>query len=148
MNDVPIQELNYIRPQVIDFGDIRVARGMSRRPVTTCLHAQLRYDLAERRIWCQDCEATVEGFDAFMVLVRNFEAMVNRASQNLRDAEEARAAVVHRIAARAVEKTWRRGMAVTCPHCHRGILPGDSLGGHSIEFEKARRAKDEKKGLA
>ena len=144
MKDAPIEELEYVVRQVIDFGDIRVARGMSRRPVANCQHAQLRYDLQERRVWCQDCETTVESFDAFMVLVRNFQAVVSAADKMLREAKEAKAAVIHRIAAREVESIWRHKMAVTCPHCSRGILPSDGLGGQSTKFETARRAKDAK----
>ena len=142
LKDPPIDEQEYISPQVIDFGDLRVARGMSRRPHQNCPHLQLRYDLQERRVWCQDCETTVEGFDAFMSLVRSFQDMINSADAMLRQAEEAKAAVIHRIAARRVEKTWRRKMAVSCPHCRRGILPTDSLCSQSPEFEKARRSKE------
>ena len=140
--DPPIDEQPYIQPQVIDLGDVRVARGLSRRGHSLCNHRQLRYDSHERRVWCADCETTLESFDAFMVFVEHFQAMTSAARRRLDEANEAREAVIHRIAARKVEAIWRGKMAVTCPHCHRGILPGDALGPVSPDFEMARRARD------
>ena len=140
--DAPIDEQPYIQPQVIDLGAVRVARGLSRRVYPACKHRQLRYDSADRRVWCADCETTLESFDAFMVFVDNFQAITDAARRRLDEANAAREAVIHRIAAREVEATWRGKMAVTCPHCHRGILPGDPLGAVSPDFEMARRARD------
>ena len=142
IKDPPIEEQPYIEPQVIDLGDVRVARGMSRRPYSACEHRRLCYDSQERRVWCADCETTLDGFDGFLVLTKYFQAMTNAANRMVAEAKEAREAVIHRIAARKVEQIWRAKMAVTCPHCHRGILPGDSLGGVCPDFERARRERD------
>src|SRR5690606_34525923 len=69
----PIEPLDYISGvKVVDIGDIRVARGMSRRPASSCKHHHLHYDTAERRIWCRDCETDVEAFDSFKMLVERF----------------------------------------------------------------------------
>ena len=43
----PIVEQEYLSGlKVVDIGDLRVARGMSRRPVSTCHHRPLVYDLS------------------------------------------------------------------------------------------------------
>lgn len=144
--DPPIEEQEYIVPQVIDFGDIRVARGMSRRPAVQCVHNSLTYDLSERRVWCRDCETTLEGFDAFMVLVERWQMIDRDIRRKHAEAQEARASVVHRIAARELESIWRHKMAASCPHCNAGLLPEDveRCGSVSREIEIARRKRASK----
>lgn len=141
--DAPIEEQAFIVPQVIDFGDIRVARGLSRRPYNACNHTNLTYDTAERRVWCVDCRSTLEGFDAFMTMVGYFQRLEAHARQKLDEAVKARDAVVHRIGAKALEGVWRGKMAACCPHCQRGILPEDAerMAAISREIEIARRRK-------
>lgn len=139
--DPQIVEPGYLTSQVIDIGDFRVARGLSRRPHSVCQHARILYDMSERRVWCEDCENTIEAFDALMLFVKHFE-QVERITKRKRDeAEAARGAILNRIAAKQVEKTLRRKMAVTCPHCRRGLTAKD-LESHemqSLEIEMARR---------
>jgi hypothetical protein len=66
MADAPIEPLDYLYGvKVVDIGDARVKRGKSRRPIGTCPHKSMHYDQEERRVWCADCEATLEAFDAF-----------------------------------------------------------------------------------
>lgn len=140
--DPPIERRDFVTPQVIDFGDVRVARGLSRRPFNNCPHTNLVYDRTERRVWCETCETTLESFDAFMVFVEYFQRMHNDAERKLKDAAEARAAVIHRIAARTLEATWRAKLAWPCVHCHSGILPED-INGNAVsrDIEVARRAR-------
>lgn len=127
-------------PNVIDIGDLRVARGLSRRPYSSCKHLSLTYDTKERRIWCRDCETDVEPFDAFMSLVEWHSAVEERIKR-YREAEK------HTLISRAakeMDKVWRsRSMAPTCPHCHAAILPEDvasGVGGVNKEMEVRRRA--------
>jgi hypothetical protein len=69
----PITPLDYLSGvKVVDIGDIRVARGMSRRPASSCEHKQLHYDKQERRIWCANCEQNVDPFDAFELIASHF----------------------------------------------------------------------------
>lgn len=129
---------------VIDLAGVRVSRGHTPGG-HSCQHANLAYAPHERRVYCQDCKRTVEAFDAFMTLVRNFDAMVRRAQAVQREADEARSAHLHLIAAREAESIWRGRRAVTCPHCRGGILPEDVTGGRSgwtrREDELKRREK-------
>ena len=51
MGDAPIEPQEYLSgPTVVDIGDLRVARGLSRRPFSGCAHHSLVYDNKERRI--------------------------------------------------------------------------------------------------
>ena len=123
--DPPIEPLNYMSgPTVIDIGDIRVARGMSRRPASACKHRHMRYDRNERRVWCVDCERDIEGFDAFQLLAEQaheFAAHLDRREKKIAEAE---AFQVRSLAAKEIDKVWRsRTRVPACPHCHLGLLP-------------------------
>lgn len=139
----PIEPQEYLSgPKVVDIGDLRVARGMTRRPVSACRHRQLAYDPRERRIWCKDCETDVEGFDAFQQIVEHFDAAAKRAERMLTEAREARAFSIISIAAKTIDKLWRNRKHVpACPHCGNGLWPEDAerMGMVSKEWDAARR---------
>lgn len=147
-SDAPIEPLEYLGGvKVVDIGDIRVARGMSRRPASACRHFQLRYDASERRIWCADCEQNIEGFDAFELLVGWFDGAAKKLQ---RRAEELAAAETHQVrslAARQLDMAWRsRRMVPACPCCGQGLFPEDfkngimaSLGREYAEAQRRRR---------
>lgn len=144
----PVVEHDFIYGmKVVDIGDLRVARGMSRRPVSACKHRPLVYDQKERRIWCKDCETDVEAFDAFLLIVENFKAAASEIERRQRDLEEAISHNIIRIAAKRMDEHFRRKkMVPTCPHCHHGIFPEDvpRMGSINREWEEARRARKEK----
>lgn len=144
--DPPVQEQEFIGGvKVIDFGDIRVARGLSRRPFTTCPHKNMVYDNHERRVWCKDCEKNVDNFDAFKALVENFHKAYGQVERLRDEAIAAQEHNLHLIAAKNIEKAWRgRTMAIACPHCRGGLLPEDfqRIGSMcSAEIERQRRKK-------
>lgn len=131
MSDAPIEPQEYIYGvKVVQIEDLRVARGMTRRPVSACKHKALVYDEKERRIWCSDCETEVEAFDAFVGLVEVFSsglASINRRRRELAEAEKFQ---IRSRAAKAIDEAWRsQKMAPLCPHCMTAILPDDVVGG-------------------
>lgn len=137
----PIEPQDYLYGvNVVDIGDLRVARGKSRRVPSTCRHLRLAYDSNERRIFCQDCENDVEPFDAFMQLVERHHYLEAKAEKMRQDA-------AHTIISRAgkrMDEAWRsRNMAPCCPRCSMAILPEDVIDGLSMtnkEWEVRRRA--------
>lgn len=145
--DPPIDKQDFLYGmKVVDFGEIRVARGLSRRPYTGCKHLKLVYDNRERRVWCEDCERNIESFDAFLSLVENYNSAINQYEKIKETALQAHDHNLHLIAARNIEKAWRgRTMAIGCPHCRGGLLPEDfAKGGMSMcsaEIERQRRKK-------
>lgn len=145
--DPPIQEQEFLGGvKVIDIGDIRVARGLSRRPFSSCQHRQLVYDKNERRIWCKDCEKNIEAFDAFEQLVANFHAKADELERRAQKIEEAEAHQIIRIAAKRLDEIYRRKrMVPACPHCSGGLLPEDvpHIGTVSREWELVRRKRKE-----
>lgn len=125
--DPPIEKQEFLGGvKVIDIGDLRIARGLSRRPHSVCSHSRLIYDKHERRIWCEDCEHDVESFDAFEILVSNYSSAIGHYNKIKKEALEAKEHNLHLLACREIEHVWRGGrMAPACPHCKGGLLPED-----------------------
>jgi hypothetical protein len=127
MSEPPIDPKQYLRgASVVDIGDLRIARGMSRRTKTACRHRNMVYDLEERRVWCEDCESTVDAFDAFVGLVEYWDSANKKLDEDRRLVASANSFVLRSRAAKAFDEVWRRSsMVPLCPHCHKGILPED-----------------------
>jgi ribosomal protein S27E len=139
--DPPIEEANWlVGMTVVDFGDIRVARGLSRRPFSSCRHERLVYDNNERRVWCKDCERDIEGFDAFKLLVDQFAAATDHAERRLRKVEEDEKRVVRTRAGKHLDALFQKKRTVpACPHCGTGIFPEDALLMQEIGRDYAQR---------
>jgi hypothetical protein len=148
MSDEPIQEQEYLGGvKVVDIGDIRVARGLTRRPATSCHHRRLNYDPTERRVWCKDCEKDVDAFDAFEILVRRFISANERLKKRETQLQEAEGFQMRSLAAKAIDHAWRsRNTVPTCPACNQGLFPEDfkdgrfsTLGREYAEAQRKRR---------
>jgi hypothetical protein len=142
--DVPLGNRQDSQPfgsPVIDFASVRVSHGLPKYHHKKCDHKTLVYSSEERRVWCEDCERTIENFEALMTIVRSFQEMESAAQHKLSRAAESEAAFLVRRAAKAVDRTWGQKMAVDCPHCRRGILAEDMEhhGAVSREIEIQRR---------
>jgi hypothetical protein len=125
--DPPIEDPGFLSGvTVVDIGDIRVARGLTRRHSSSCPHRNLVYDDRERRIWCKDCEKDVEAFDAFKQIVSQHSAARGRLERREVKLKEAEAFQVRSLAAKEIDKAWRhRSMVPACPHCGHGLFPED-----------------------
>lgn len=146
--DPPIEPLAYLSGvKIVDIGDIRVARGKSRRPQSSCRHSQLNYDTAERRIWCRECETNIEPFDAFEMLVKQFHSAAESIERRDQEVKDAEAHALVSLAAKEIDKAWRRKkMVPACPHCREPLFPEDfkdgikaSYGREYAEAMKRRR---------
>lgn len=133
MTDAPIDPQDYqYGPTVIQIGDLRVARGLTRRPRSSCSHRQLVYDNSERRVWCKDCESEVDPFDAFLNVVSVWSSASHNHKRRERELAEAEAFTIISRAAKVIDTVWRSKRSVPlCPHCRAAILPGDVVGGVS-----------------
>jgi hypothetical protein len=133
MSDAPIDQQDYLYGiKVVQIDDLRVARGLTRRPKTSCRHKRLVYDQGERRVWCEDCETEVEPFDAFMGVVEVWGLASNQIERRKRELAEAEAFAIISRASKVIDQVWRSKRSVPlCPHCHEAILPGDVVGGVS-----------------
>lgn len=127
MSGAPIEPKEYLYgPKVVQIEDLRVARGLTRRPSSTCRHRQLVYDDNERRIWCQDCESEVEPFDAFVQVCAVFQKAKSDIDRRRAQLAEAESFQIRSRAAKVMDEAWRSTkMAPLCPHCMTAILPDD-----------------------
>jgi Zn finger protein HypA/HybF involved in hydrogenase expression len=137
----PIEPKEFLHGvKVVTIGDLRVARGRTRRAHSSCRHAQLVYNDTERRIWCEDCQSEVEPFDAFTSIVERHAHLQARIDQFY----EAQSHALFSRAAKVMDEAFRsRNYAPCCPHCKQAILPGDVANGvsrTSKELELRRRA--------
>jgi len=145
VSDAPIEPQDYLYGlKVVQIEDLRVSRGLTRRPSSSCRHKALVYDDKERRIWCSDCESEIEPFDAFIGLCGVFSAGMKDLKSRRRKMDEAEAFQLRSRAAKAIDEAWRRRNTVPCcPSCNAGLLPEDFASGirstRSAEFERARR---------
>lgn len=132
--DPPIEDQQYLSGlTVVDIGDYRVSRGMTRRPTSSCHHARLAYDSRERRIWCKDCEHVVDPFDAFTGLVEQYDRALKDLERREQRIVEAERFNVRLLATKEIEKAWRsRNMVPSCPHCRNGLFPEDFKAGVSL----------------
>ena len=132
---------------VIDLADVRIQRGQSPYKPNRCKHQRLIFANSheERRIWCSDCERTLDPFDAFVMLAERLDKMVGIVKDKMHKADAALGAVARLRAVKVLDKAWSGNvMAVACPHCRGGILPEDFARGAdktSREIEIARRRK-------
>lgn len=150
MSDTPIDPQDYIfGVKVVDIGDIRVARGMSRRPYMQCRHTNLVYNQDERRVWCADCETNIEGFDAFKILVEKWDSATKELNRRRDEIKQAETLFIRSRAAKVLDEHWRKkNTSPCCPHCNNALLPEDMLKGLSLKskaIEIAKRAKKESK---
>ncbi|QEA38625.1 hypothetical protein FGL86_05720 [Pistricoccus aurantiacus] len=144
MSDMPIEPQDFCGGvKVVDFGDLRVARGLTRRPVASCRHLHLVYDNNERRVWCEDCESEVEPFDAFKAVCENIDSATNRLKRREQEVKEAEQFATRSRAVKALDKAWRsHHQAPMCPHCREALLPEDfSSGAMTTGRELARAAR-------
>lgn len=147
--DPPIEEMPFVSGMtVVDFGDVRVARGLSRRPFSGCKHKRLRYDTRERRIWCADCERDIEGFEAFALLAERAHEVDTRLKAWAEEVKAAEAFQLRSRAAKKIDEVWRgRSLVPCCPHCNRGLLPEHFANGitNSVGYEFAKRQNEKAK---
>lgn len=124
--DPPIENPGFVGGvNVVDIGDLRVARGFSRRPYSACRHLRQTYDSQERRIWCQDCERTIETFDAYTVLVEHIDTAIRSLDRRTAEVAEAEKFSLRALATKALDKVWRGRMIPACPQCGGGLFPED-----------------------
>lgn len=149
--DPPIEPLNSIAGvKVVDIGDVRVSRGMTRRHSSSCPHRQLIYDGSERRIWCKDCEKDVEPFDAFEKIVAQLDRAHHALHRREQAVKEAETFNVRTLAAKSIDKAWRSTkMIPACPSCGMGLFPEDFKHGIASslgrEYALALRKRNQKK---
>lgn len=122
---------------VVDLDKVRIRLGRTPYRVKNCEHKALIYSPSERRVWCENCERTIDNFDAFLIFTRHFERMESEARHKLTTAQEALNSAARLRATKALDRMWAGGkMAPCCPHCHAGLLAEDFANGVGAAMSK------------
>lgn len=136
-------------PQVVDFEGFRLRLQAKKRDWDRtdkrCAHLNLTLDDQGHIVWCDDCKQTVSAYWAIQMLAERHAASLAVVERREKALAQDKAQNLHLTAAKKVEKAWRsRTMVPACPHCDRGILPEDGLGGTQVNraIELARRRHD------
>ena len=139
MKQPPIeeQEFSFGHKRVIEIGDLRVARGLTRRPIESCKHNNTVYDTTERRIWCKDCEQEVDAFDAFINVVKYHYAAANVLEKRANQLKEVEQFTLRLRATRALERIWRGKLLPRCASCGAGMFANDYVNPSKIGKEFA-----------
>lgn len=150
MSDHPITPTDFVGGvTVIDFGDMRVARGLPRRPHRCCEHRSVVYSTTERRIWCKNCEKDIEPFDAFELIIKQYDSATKQATRLLNEAREAQENTLISIASKKVDAAWRkRKMLPLSPCCGAVMFPENYKSGFSYVSKDLAYAKREKEKRA
>ena len=154
MGEIPLEPFDSNRSIVIDIGEFRIRHGRTpyKEEKRLCLHKNLIISSSERRVWCEDCNKTIEPMDAVLSLFNVWQKLEAHYSAEHHKINEGRDATLVRRASKAIDREWGRKMGVCCPHCRRGIFPED-IGDFapatvSREYENAMRKRSATKAPA
>jgi hypothetical protein len=118
---------------VIQLGELRIRRQEEMRGFLRdkrCHHRQMTWDDNGCIVTCDDCGMQISPYWAMQMLAREYKRAMEVVEAREKRVAEDKSHNLHLIAAKKVEAVWRRrNMAPCCPHCDRGILPEDGLGG-------------------
>lgn len=154
MDDIPLEPLGdgpVWKATVIDLAGVRLRHGRTayKDESKLCAHRNLIFSTTERRVWCEDCNRTIDSFDAVVTFSRFFEKMIAEVMDWRQKAWGAMRGAARLRATKALDRIWSGNvMAVQCPHCKGGLLPEDFANGAnsawSRELEIAERRKSAK----
>lgn len=131
---------------VVNIGEFRLTRKRGSWVARDqCRHLSKTMDSNGDIITCDDCNMQLSPTWVINQLVDFYESELSKVQARENHLREQTGKSLHLLAAKKVEAVWRRRDVVpACPHCSRGILPEDGLGGSQVgrTFELARRRAD------
>lgn len=134
---------------IINFDDLVIKRNHRRlnEKQSICSHLKISYSNDDMSIECEDCEATIEPFKAFMMLVYRYKMVCSRIHAKENELNFLLTKNLHLKAARRACDAWAsRSLVPACPHCNEAIFSSDGFG-HSliskeIVMQKRKQNKD------
>jgi hypothetical protein len=125
---------------------LRIERGLMKS--CRCLNPHYLLDNDNRIVYCKDCGAIVDPFEALCEIARGWKRIEDQVRSLLNQRKELIDWKPHLVALRKVEKTYRSGKYIpSCPHCRKGILAEElATGSTNKEMELQRRQFEKKEG--
>lgn len=98
---------------------LRVERGMKK--LCQCLNPHYKIDTTNRLVYCTDCGAIVDPYDAFLDITIHCERLENQANKILEETQQLRNYKPWLRAIKELESNYRKHRYPVCPHCSKGI---------------------------
>ena len=133
---------------IIDIGDWKIHRRGQHRIETEgdCDHRHVELDERGDVVRCVKCGTQLSAFWALSMIAEEYNRALSKLERRRQALIEAKEKGLHLLAARKVEKAWRRrDMVPACPHCGEGILPEDGLGNSLINLAIVLRRREARK---
>ena len=97
---------------------LRVEYG--RRKICTCHYPHFELDHSNRLVYCKDCHAIIDPYEALYKLARNFECAEKQLEGLYDQRKKIENYKPHLVVIKSLEKNYREfnySMMPTCPHC-------------------------------
>lgn len=129
---------------IIQIGDFSVARKgrVDRFDRQKCKHLRVELNDHGETVTCVDCGVQVSAYWALDMVAERIKSEWSKLQGAKDRLAEDKSASLHLVAARAVEKAWRkRDMVPCCPHCGEGVSAADGFGQSLVSkrIDDARR---------
>lgn len=133
--------------KIFGIDSLRIKRNM--RKICSCENPQYDVDSKNRAVWCQECGAWIDSFDAIMrvaeygeslekqleVLEKQIEELYEKRDQIGREILELAEKKPRLLLFRKLEKDYRgKEMLPVCPHCKEGFFFEDIVGWVNRKF--------------
>lgn len=107
--------------KVIPIELVRINRNI--RKICSCENPQYDVDPNNRMVWCRDCGASIDPFDAIYNLAKRGHEMEEENQRLLEQRRQILNYQPHLVVFKSLERQYRsKEMAPVCPNCGKGFL--------------------------
>lgn len=105
--------------KIVRFDMLKLERG--RKKLCTCFYPHYEIDERNRLIYCTDCGALVDPFEAIVKVASAYERDSKFVEQLLEQRKQIENYHPRRLVIKELEKRYERdsNLIPTCPHCHQ-----------------------------
>jgi len=106
--------------KIVSFGALRVEYGMEK--TCQCKTARYEIDVKNRFVYCQDCGAIIEPFEALLNIAQYYERYEDRLNYMLEERRKLEEWNPRLLVAKNIVEHYHSGkMAPVCPRCHEAF---------------------------
>lgn len=97
--------------------------------ICQCHNPHYVLDVAKRAVYCDDCKATIDPFEALVRLASSYSRASDQVERLLEQRRQIEKYRPHLVVIKRLEEMYRgRRMVPTCPECHQPFDLSDLLG--------------------
>lgn len=117
--------------KIVRFDVLRVEHG--KKKLCTCAYPHYEIDYQNRLVWCSDCGAIVDAFEALNRIARDTERQEQYLETFLEQRRQIDSYQSRRVVIKELEKRYvrgeRDGLEPVCPHCRKPFHLKDLVSG-------------------